>query len=202
VTGEPSEAELVRRLQAGDEAAFDELLARHREAMLARAGRRLPPKLRRRVSVSDVVQEACIVAYERRKTFEHRGPDAFLHWLNAIVDRRAMQAVRTHVAAARRAIGREAPAPASSCEGPALAGGLPTPSQHAVGAEAALRARAALGALAPDYREVLRLARDERLPLRTVAERMGRTREAVKKLYARALARFTEEYRRREDEAP
>ena len=53
-----------------------------------------------------------------------------------------------------------------------------------------------MASLPPDYREVLRLAREEDLSLREVAERMGRSREAIKKLYGRALLRFKEAFDR------
>ena len=43
---------------------------------------------------------------------------------------------------------------------------------------------------------VLRLARNEGLSLREVAGQMGRSREAVKKLYGRALERFVEHFER------
>jgi DNA-directed RNA polymerase specialized sigma24 family protein len=43
---------------------------------------------------------------------------------------------------------------------------------------------------------VLRLAREEQLSLREVAERCGRSRESVKKIYARAVAQFAREFDR------
>ena len=44
-----------------------------------------------------------------------------------------------------------------------------------------------MAALSEDHREVLRLALEEGLSLRECAERMGRSREAMKKLYGRAV---------------
>ena len=43
-----------------------------------------------------------------------------------------------------------------------------------------------------DLPSIRRLAREEHLNLDEAAERMGRSREAVKKLYGRALCRFRE----------
>jgi len=68
-----------------------------------------------------------------------------------------------------------------------------------VASELAERAKTAMADLPDDYRAVLRLAVDEQLPLRVVAQRMGRSREAVKKLYGRALARFTSAMESREE---
>ena len=58
-----------------------------------------------------------------------------------------------------------------------------------------------MAALPADYREILRLCREEGLTLREAAERMGRSREAAKKLYGRALVRFSTELSRVRREA-
>ena len=69
--------DLVARFQAGDREAFRELLERHQRIVQSRLAGRMPDRLRRRTSVADVVQEACLVAYDRREDFEDRGDGAF-----------------------------------------------------------------------------------------------------------------------------
>ena len=59
-----------------------------------------------------------------------------------------------------------------------------------MGEELAHRAQRALERLSDDYRCVLRLVQVEGTNLREVAEVMGRSYEAVKKLYGRAITRF------------
>ena len=53
-------------------------------------------------------------------------------------------------------------------------------------------ARRAMAALPADYGEVLRLRQEEHLSLGEAAKRMGRSKEAARKLYSRALARLAE----------
>ena len=53
-----------------------------------------------------------------------------------------------------------------------------------------------LAALPDEYREVIRLMRVENLPYSEVAERMGRSEVAVRKLLSRALARLVEDLTR------
>ncbi len=77
-----------------------------------------------------------------------------------------------------------------------IVGRGPSPSRAAIGAELKELARQAMELLPPDYRTVLHLALEERLRLREVAERMNRSRDAVKKLYGRALGRFKEMFDR------
>ena len=132
---------------------------------------------------------------QRREDFEDRGDGAFRKWLLGIADLKAKAAAHrfggvakrnahTEVSQSHRAETHQAVAPS------------PSPSQMAVAAELKEIARRAMGELPEDYQRVLVLAREQRLPLREVAEYMGRTREAVKKLYGRALLRFTENFER------
>lgn len=182
---------LFRRMRAGDESAFQSLFDRHVPEMSARVRRMLPAAVQRKVSVSDVVQEARIAAHGRRRDFENRHGNALRAWLLKIAELKARQAVRRYGGTAKRAAAREV-----SRNGRADTAGFahpgPSPSQAAMDAELATIALRAMAALPPDYREVLRLARIEGLTLAEVADRMGRSREAAKKLYGRALARFTE----------
>ena len=64
-----------------------------------------------------------------------------------------------------------------------------------MGGELRAQVREALAALPHDYREVLRLAREQRRGLKEVATLMGRSHEATKKLYGRAVRRFREALR-------
>ena len=52
--------------------------------------------------------------------------------------------------------------------------------------------RDAMARLPEDYREVIRLRQDEQMTIRETAERMGRSPDAVKMLYGRALERLSD----------
>lgn len=176
------EQRLLERALEGDPGAFGALLERHVETLRAFARRWLPVDVRRTVSPSDVVQEASLVALRRLAELEDRGPGPFRAWLLAIVRLKVREAVRRH--ARRRA--HEGRLAAQRPAAPVVA-----PSSGAQSQEARDLALRALARLPPSYREVLRMARWEGVPLGEVAARLGRTREAVKKLYGRALAAFT-----------
>ena len=66
----------------------------------------------------------------------------------------------------------------------------PTPSKLAAGRERAVLLADALGRLPADYREAIILRNLEELPFAEVANRMGRSEDAVQKLWVRALARL------------
>lgn len=199
--GAPDDVALLTRARAGDPAALAALFELHRVVLEARVRRFLPRAVQRRVSVSDVVQETRLLAFERTAAFEPRNDGAYRAWLLRIAELKAREALRAHAGTSKRAVGREvtqgdaAPAPEGTARDP-------SPSGAAMRAEARALVLGALAQLLPDHREVLRLARLESLPIREVAERMGRSVEAVKKLYGRALASFADVVARRDGEAP
>ena len=180
---------LLRRFRDGDEAAFRLLFESHANALTERIRRSLPAPLRRRLAVSDVLQETHLAAFEHRARFEDRGAKSFRNWLLGIVDNKIRDAVRFHVGTARRAMGRETTRSSRPVTA-ALRLSDDTPSRAAMGVENKARVRAALEKLPPDYRDVLRLARLEGLNLKQASEQMGRSHDAVKKLYGRALCQL------------
>ena len=64
-----SEKELIRQFRNGDPEALRVLIDAGTVRVRERLERRLPAWLSRRVSVSDLVQEACLTAFERREEF-------------------------------------------------------------------------------------------------------------------------------------
>ena len=72
-----SEHDLILRARQGDEDAFQALLRRHEELLRKRVQRWVSPRLRRKISASDILQEAYIVALRRFADFEDRGDGSF-----------------------------------------------------------------------------------------------------------------------------
>ena len=191
--------ELVRRFRAGDNEALNALFERHEALLRGRAERCLPRYLRRRVSVADVLQETRLVALQRRDAFEDRGDDAFRRWLLGIVENKARRAVQWHDAQ-KRDVRREV----TRGQRPTTAhvvGAQTSPSEAAIGAELRAFVQDVLDDLPEDYRQILHLVRERHLNLKQAAEVMARSHEATKKLYQRALARFTAEFEKRRGES-
>ena len=185
--------ELIRRFRAGDEEAFRTLLVRHGGALSARIRRNLPAKVARRVAVSDVLQESCAVAFRRREHLEVRGADAFRNWLLGIVDNKVREAVRSHAQVAARSAHREISRHDRLDTG-LFVGRQGTPSRHAIQREEVELTREAMSRLPDQFRQVLKLTLLQGMTMREAAERMGRSREAVKKLYGRAVVRLKTVY--------
>src|SRR5712692_1480903 len=77
-SGVPDDRELVRRAQAEDKEAFEELVRRHQHRVFAVAG----GILRRREDVEDIAQQVFVKAYFSLKRFDQRA--AFSTWLYRI----------------------------------------------------------------------------------------------------------------------
>jgi RNA polymerase sigma-70 factor (subfamily 1) len=189
--GEQEEDCLTRRFREGDSGALRALLERHGSTLRARIDASLPRRLRRRVSVSDVLQESCIVALRRKSELEERGENGFRNWMLGIVDRKTREAIRHHDGTAKRAARREVTR-TKRPDTHQMQGRHATPSKIAVANELAALAQEAFDRLPADYREILRLTRVEDLDLTAVATRIGRSHDAAKKLAARALRRYRE----------
>lgn len=199
--GESDDAELVRRFREGDESAFQTLLERYGGIVSARIARRLPDHLRRKVSVADVMQESLMAAFDGRDSLRDETEQAFRAWLLTIAENKAVGAIRRFELADKRSARREVTR-ARRPDTAAHSARQPTPSQFAVGAEMQALAQHAMRRLSADYREILRLTRHEHMTVAEAGERMGRSLAAAKKLYARAMARFHEEYERLGGDAP
>lgn len=191
--GEPTDEELVGRILRGDREAEHSLCGRHDVELRARARRGLPAAIRRKVAESDVIQEAYLTAFAKLRDFEDRGRGSFLSWLRGIVDLKAREAVRRHTRTGKRAVAREVSRGARG-DTNGFPGPFPPPSQEAIGREAATLLDRAKMQLPEDYCTVLRLVYEEGRTFDDVAETMGRSRDAVRVLYGRALARLSRIY--------
>lgn len=183
------EGDLVRRAKAGEEAAFRALCERYEGLLAARVRRFVDGALRRKVSVLDVLQEAYLAGHQRLAEFEDRGEGAFGAWLAQIAEFKAREAVRRYAGAEKRAAGREVSRGARR-DTAEVAGVGASPSQVAIAGERAEAVRRAMAALPDDHRHVLQLVQVDHLSIEHAAVLMGRSRDAVKKLYGRALSRL------------
>jgi RNA polymerase sigma-70 factor (ECF subfamily) len=187
---------LLERVEAGDPAAPDLLLARHRPFLCQLVELRLDPRLRARVDPSDVVQEAQVDAFRRLGQYVRRRPMPFRLWLRKTVHERLLKIHRRHLEAGRRAIGREVPLPAQSSIvlGQQLLYSGSTPSQHLDRSEVARRVREAVARLPQADREVLVMRNFEKLSNPEIGYLLGLDAATVSKRHGRALLRLRKQF--------
>jgi RNA polymerase sigma-70 factor (ECF subfamily) len=133
---------------------------------------------------SDIVQTGLGVAFERLAQFRDHEPAVFLGWLTAIVRNEALRWLRQ--------AGHLQPLP----DGPAgdlLAESSSGPDVRAARREQAAQLLTAIQRLPEDYRTVITLRNLEELRFEEVAQRMGRSSAAVRKLWTRGMQRLRQE---------
>jgi len=190
-------SELICRARQGDAACRDELFRRCRSYLGLMARAQVETWLQVKVDASDLVQQTLLEAHRDFGHFHGQSQQEWLAWLRRILARNATDFVRHYRGAAKREARREVRFAGSSETGsyggalePAAPGG--TPSQEFLQMDDELRLAAAIGALAPDYQEVVFLRNLQRLPFDEVARRMNRSRPAAQMLWLRALKKLRE----------
>lgn len=189
--GDPDDQVLIQRFRSGDESALKSLFMRYEPRLRGLLGQRLPVSMRRKLSVEDILQEAYLTAYTRISEFEARHDGAFGAWLEQIATFKLREQIRRYRNTYKRGAADEVTRGARP-DTVLFAGKGPSPSEAAIGEELRTKAVRAMRELPDDYRRVIELVQVEHLTLRVAGERMGRSREAMKKLYGRALAKLAE----------
>lgn len=187
----PGDEQLILRSREGDEEAFAVLCSRYEGLLQARIRPWLSAPIRRKVSILDVLQETLLTAHRRLDDFEDRGEGAFGAWLARIAELKAREAVRRYAGAAKRNVGQEVTR-GQRPETALVPGAGPSPSEQAIAGERQDQIHRAMERLPDDYRRVLTLIQLDHVSLDTAATLMSRSRQAVKKLYSRALARLAD----------
>jgi RNA polymerase sigma-70 factor (ECF subfamily) len=154
-------------------------------------GRRLQGK----ADPDDVVQETFLHAVRDIAQFRGTSDRELAGWLRQILVSRLAKLVRRYCGTRGRDVRLERALEveldqSSQVLDRGLLSPLSSPSQQAARHEQAARLAEALEQLPADYREVLVLRHLEACDFAEVARRMGRSVEAVKKLWARGLARL------------
>jgi RNA polymerase sigma-70 factor, ECF subfamily len=185
----PSDHDLIRAAQKGEERSFEELVRRHEE----RALRVALSLVANRDDARDLAQEAFLRVFRNlaRFDFEHE----FTTWLYRIVTNLAID----HLRKRRPAISttaeqeEEADLDLADPDGPA-------PSASLEQMETAERVRACIDRLAPHFRSVMILRELEGLPCQEIARIVGTTHVNVRWRLHRGRKLFLEEWERMEGE--
>jgi RNA polymerase sigma-70 factor (ECF subfamily) len=181
--------ERIRSARAGSAEALGQLLEECRPYLLLIANEELPDGLRGKAGASDLVQETFLQAQDNFHHFRDDGEAELLAWLRRILLNRVAYLKRRYLGTDKRQLSREVPLAEDGL--PDVAAADPSPSSRMAARERDDALCQALERLPADYREVLRL-RQEDLPFEEVGRRLGRSAEAARKLWARALVQLSD----------
>lgn len=189
---------LVARARHGDPSALGRLIERYRAYLKLLAEVQLDHKLQAKVDASDVVQHTFLEAFRDFAQFRGASEAELTAWLRQILSRNLAEEFRRYKGTKRRdvrlerSLDQELNASSLALERGLVAEGT-SPSQQAVRRENAVVLADALSKLPEDYRRVILLRHIKNIPLSEVALAMGRTNDAVRHLWLRALAKLRTE---------
>jgi RNA polymerase sigma-70 factor (ECF subfamily) len=184
--------ELLSLARTGSASALGQLLERYRHYLTLLARLQIGRRLQGKVDPADLVQETFLKGSRDFAQFRGTSEPEFAAWLRQILAANLAMLLRHYCGTQRRDVRLERQLAAELDQSSRLLdAGLvaPTssPSQQAARREQGVLLADALGRLPEDYREVLILRHMEGLRFPEIAPRMGRSVDAVKKLWARAL---------------
>lgn len=171
---------LVRKVQTGDRAAFEQLLERFRDSLEAWVKIRMGAQLKRSLDVDDVLQDTFLRALQSVDRFEWKDEKAFSNWVCRIAE----NVIHENVHRVRRL--------------PLIGTAVETPDDAVTQSKAQRRNERfdrlenAIDALDSDYRRVLVLSRLKGVPLKEVARIMDRSPNAISHLVMRAMRKLKE----------
>jgi RNA polymerase sigma-70 factor, ECF subfamily len=182
---------LVIRCRAGDQAALGTLLELYRNYLRLLARSLIRPPLQVRLDASDLVQETFLKAHHQFAQFAGSSERELVAWLRQILVRTLANQAKHNLARGRDQRRQESLDVlldrTSLAIQAQLADSIASPSSHAMRREQAVLLADALARLPADYREVFILRNLEHVGVDEIATRMGRTPNAVRKLWGRAM---------------
>jgi RNA polymerase sigma-70 factor (ECF subfamily) len=191
--------ELLNEVRAGDDAAVDRLLARHRSAVRRMVQLRMDPVLARRVDASDIAQDVLVEAHRRLRQYLKNPLMPFHLWLRQMAKDRLIDAHRRHRVAARRSLDREQPLDVrlpgdQSTRNIALelCDDQLTPAAAATWRELKRRFEVACRQLEPQDQEIVMMRHFEQLSNAEAAQALELSPQAASMRYLRAIRRLRE----------
>jgi RNA polymerase sigma-70 factor (ECF subfamily) len=181
--------------RAGSADALGEVLEACRGYLLLIAGRELGPDLRAKAGASDLVQQTFLEAQRDFAGFYGETEAELLAWLRRLLLNNLANFVRDYRQTAKRQVGREVGLPDDPSrlddQGPTAAG--PSPSKQAMLHERTTAVLQSLEKLPADYRQVVWLRYHDERSFEEIGQMMGRSANAVRKLWLRAVNRLKQD---------
>jgi len=173
----------------GSADALGRLLELCRPYLLKVAKENLDADLQAKLGASDVVQEAFLEAHRDFSCFHGWTEAEMLAWLRCILLHNLANMTRHYRQTGKCHVSREVNlggVPLEDLAGPGSKEGK-SPSSQAQARERDETLKRALARLPEEYQEIIRLRNYERLSFAEAGQRMGRSGEAARKLWGRAI---------------
>ena len=197
-TGQPPNdphAADIRAAQAGCELALGRLFDAYRDYLLKVANNVLPTHVRGKFGPSDVVQETMLQVGRDFVDFTGNSDEDLKVWMREALVRHARNMTRTYTRTKMRHLGREVSLEEDEGQTPhSIAADAPrSPIQRVAEEEESAALMSALSRLPEPHREVIVLRHWKGWSFLQIGKALGRSDDAVRKIWARALVRLKKE---------
>lgn len=191
-------SQLVDAARDGDSAAHSEICRQVQGRLNRMANQHLDANLRRKLNPSDIVQATLTRMVHGFGDFRGSTSAEFYGWLNTIL-KNEVNSTRRDFQRQRRDVRRETE-PNSAIVGRDFAHSQSdSPEHRLLTNEKIARFRAVVARLSDDHAQVIELRSIQELPFEEVAKKMGRSVNAVSKLWGRALVSLQQELSKLDD---
>jgi RNA polymerase sigma-70 factor (ECF subfamily) len=183
---------LVAMAQDGDESALNQLCKAYGTRVLWIVRLRMGAELRSKLESMDLVQDAFVSALKDLGKFTYKNEGDFLRWLSRIAENRLrghLQRLHANKRDIRKEVRVNDRRRTTEDSFVAALGALDTttPSSIMSKKEEFDKLARAIDVLTPQYREVIVLTKIEGLSYKEIADRLGKSSEAARKLASRAM---------------
>lgn len=180
-----SSADLVQRAKQGSDAALNLLYERCAGRLLAYIRLRMGRDLRARLESRDILQATLLKSVEHLQELKGNETQSLMAWLARIAEHEIRDRADYHKRQ-RRDGAREV-----SLDDQPVADDARSPLSRVILDERARRLEAALDTLTPAHREVILLRKFEELTFPQIARRLGKSEDACRMLFTRAMTALT-----------
>jgi RNA polymerase sigma-70 factor (ECF subfamily) len=179
--------DLLAGARRGRTGPLGQLFEMLRAQLTMLAEEELPRDLRAKFGVSDIVQETALDMHRNFRAFRGTTAEECFAWIRTMLRNNVVDAIRRFEGSQKRDIAREQPLDKDACGDASLATVVRQPDGSAIRHEDAAAVAAALARLPDDHRRVIELRYWRGLAFAEIGEAMGRSADAARKLWYRAL---------------
>ena len=184
---------LIALAKDGDEAALDQLCRVYSERVRWIVRLRMGGELRSKLESMDLAQDVFISALRDLGNFTYKNEGDFLRWLARIAENRLrdnLDKLHADKRDIRKEVQLKSYEPTTGDSFVAALGPIDTTTPSAIMSkrEDLARLAKAIDTLKPEYRKVIVLTKIEGLSYKEIAERLGKSGDAVRMLVSRAIA--------------
>jgi RNA polymerase sigma-70 factor, ECF subfamily len=194
-------AQAIKVARQGEHDALGVLLDFYRGYLLSKAANKLSRDIVQKVAPSDLVQETLMQASRSFGEFQGSTEAELRAWLRKILERKVIDTHRHYRNFERRDVSREVPLMEQVWQTVPWKGAVGRSSSRSAGSEKFDVLAIKFAQLNDEQKKAIQLRTFDRLSFEEVGKQLGRSTEAARKIWTRAIQKIAQELRSYENRA-